>query len=319
VKLPATEALADLLVDVPQLVEPAGPTGHQEISYRRLGDVGELRFDFYNGAMSTAQCRRLVAALRRAIAQDAKVLVVGGGESFSNGIHLNVIHAAGDPAGEAWRNIVAIDDVCREIIMCTDKLVVSSVSGNAGAGGVMAALGADRVVLREGVVLNPHYKTMGLFGSEYWTYVLPRRVGHDLSRQLTEQCLPIGSTEALAIGLADDVLSGSPTEFAAAILDYAAKLAADDNFDQMLEAKRAARAADESRRPLEAYRVQELAEMSRDIFDDRNGFAAARYAFVTKPKASGTPAHLLAPPTLRVESVPQGNEAGATLYSRTGT
>ena len=41
----------------------------------------------------------------------------------------------------------------------------------------MLALGADRVLLRDGIVLNPHYRTMGLFGSEYWTYVLPRRVG----------------------------------------------------------------------------------------------------------------------------------------------
>ena len=44
------------------------------------------------------------------------------------------------------------------------------------------------------------------------------------------------------------------------------------------------RADDERRRPLEAYRVQELAEMSRDIFDDRHGFAAARRAFVTKQR-----------------------------------
>ena len=54
---------------------------------------------------------------------------------------------------------------------------MTSVGGNAGAGGVMLALGGDEVLMREGVVLNPHYRTMGLFGSEYWTYVLPRRVG----------------------------------------------------------------------------------------------------------------------------------------------
>jgi putative two-component system hydrogenase maturation factor HypX/HoxX len=31
---------------------------------------------------------------------------------------------------------------------------------------------------RRGVVLNPHYKNMGnLYGSEYWSYLLPRRVG----------------------------------------------------------------------------------------------------------------------------------------------
>jgi hypothetical protein len=49
-----------------------------------------------------------------------------------------------------------------------------------------------------------------------------------------------------------------------------------------VERKRAVRAAYERRRPLEAYRTEELALMHRDIFDDRRGFAAARHAFVTK-------------------------------------
>ena len=34
--------------------------------------------------------------------------------------------------------------------------------------------------MRSGVVINPHYKNMGnLYGSEYWTFVLPRRVGQE--------------------------------------------------------------------------------------------------------------------------------------------
>ena len=32
--------------------------------------------------------------------------------------------------------------------------------------------------------------------------------------------------------------------------------------------------------------------MSRDIFDDRHGFAAAREAFVTKARPSSTPSHV---------------------------
>ena len=49
--------------------------------------------------------------------------------------------------------------------------------GNAGAGGVFMALAADKVFARHHVVLNPHYKSMGnLYGSEYWTYLLPKRL-----------------------------------------------------------------------------------------------------------------------------------------------
>ena len=78
------------------------------------------------------------------------------------------------------------------------------------------------------------------------------------------------------------------------MLDEATRLAAGPGLQRLLEDKRAARAADERRKPLEAYRAEELAEMSRDIFDDRHGFAAARHAFVTKQKPSATPTRLAA-------------------------
>ncbi len=303
IKLPATLALAPFLKGVPDalhpLDEPDDSGGRREIRYDRRGEVGVLSFAFYNGAMSTEQCRRLDAALRHATTQPTKVLVIRGGDVFSNGIHLNLIDAAPSPAFEAWRNINAIDDVCRQIITCTGQLVVTSVSGNAGAGGVMLALGADRVIVRDGVVLNPHYKTMGLYGSEYWTYVLPRRVGDIEAARLTQQCLPISASHAGRIGLVDKVRPGSPVDFEEWVLDHAAHLAGRDQYERLLEQKRAARAAAERRKPLEAYRVEELAEMSRDIFDDRNGFADARRAFVTKAQLTSTPARLALhrPPT----------------------
>jgi putative two-component system hydrogenase maturation factor HypX/HoxX len=319
-KLPAALVLADRLADVPEsLSPPGGPgaigpgAGRREITYRRTGHVGVVTFDFYNGAMSTAQCRRLAAAVRHAAAQDTRVLVIRGGEVFSNGIHLNVIEASGDPAAEAWRNIKAIDDVCAEIIGCTRQLVVSSVGGNAGAGGVMMALGADVVLVRDGVVLNPHYATMGLFGSEFWTYVLPRRVGDARARLLTELCLPIGAREAAAIGLADGALPGSPTEFEEAVVDEASRLASRSDYGRVLGRKEAARREDEQRQPLEAYRIRELAEMSRDIFDDRHGFAGARRAFVSKRKPAATPSHLVRRPRPVLPAAEPGVDEGIAV------
>ncbi len=71
----------------------------------------------------------------------------------------------------------------------------------------MMALAADRVFAREGIVLDPHYKGMGgRYGSEYWTYTLPKRVGTDLAQQLTDQCLPISGQQGREIGLIDDVI-----------------------------------------------------------------------------------------------------------------
>ena len=85
-----------------------------------------------------------------------------------------MIEAADDPAAESWRNLHAIDDLVREIIETDSHLVISALAGDAAAGGVPLALAADHVVAREDVVLNPYYRHMGgLYGSEYWTYLLP--------------------------------------------------------------------------------------------------------------------------------------------------
>ena len=156
---------------------PAGaPT--RQISYHESGGVGYLEFSFPGGAMSTGQCRRLLAAYRHAQGRPVRVIVLGGPRDFfANGIHLNVIEAADDPAGESWRNINAIDDLVEAILTTTGQLTVAALAGNAAAGGLMLALAADQVWCRAGAVLNPHYRLMGLHGSEYWTYTLPRRVG----------------------------------------------------------------------------------------------------------------------------------------------
>ncbi|MDH3680866.1 MAG: enoyl-CoA hydratase-related protein [Acidimicrobiia bacterium] len=297
IKLPAAALLRDRLVDVPTtLGDPAVPVHgrRDDVTYERRGDVGVVSFDFYNGAMSTPQCRRLTAALRRATEQDTKVLLLRGGETFSNGIHLNVIEAADNPVAEAWANINAIDDLCRTIITCTDQLVVSSIGANAGAGGVMLALGADRVYLRQSVVLNPHYATMGLYGSEYWTYSLPRRVGPANAEVLTQDCLPVGAAHAARIGLVDDVLDGDRDEFEDEVLSRTLDLAGSSVLGALIRAKRRQRERDEDRKPLEAYRVEELGQMSRDMFDNRSGFAQARRRFVFKQRPMSTPPHLVA-------------------------
>ncbi|MBG0791902.1 hydrogenase maturation protein, partial [Methylocystis sp. H62] len=53
---------------------------------------------------------------------------------------------------------------------------------------------------------NPHYRSMGeLYGSEYWTYLLPKRVGQDKALELTQRCQPLGARKACEIGFLDDV------------------------------------------------------------------------------------------------------------------
>ena len=287
IKLPAAQVLRSALRHVPTIDEPIdAPTDHRtfrDIRYWERGQVGYLSFDFYNGAMSTQQCRRLRSALRLARSRPTQVICLLGGHDFwSNGIHLNVIEAADDPARESWRNINAMDDLVLEILT-TRQFVVAGLRGNAGAGGVMLALAADRVFARRGVVLNPHYRSMGnLYGSEYWTYTLPRRVGSDLALELTTACQPIGADAACSIGLIDSAFGTSVEDFDVQLEALVDGLAADPRLPRMLADKRRSRAADERARPLASYRAQELARMADNFFGPDASYHEARYRFVRK-------------------------------------
>jgi putative two-component system hydrogenase maturation factor HypX/HoxX len=289
-KLPATLAFAGSVQELPEV------RGYEDIAYEERDGVGYLRFPFYNGAMSTAQCERLRRAFVEARARDTRVIVLLGGPDFwSNGIHLNLIEAAASPADESWRNINAIDDLGREIICTREQVTISALSGGAGAGGVFLALAADLVWAREGVVLNPHYKGMGnLYGSEYWTYLLPRRAGEAAALEVTEARLPIGAAEAKRLGLVDDHLAGDPAAFRREVEARARAIASDPALPRRLEQKQARRDADEARRPLEAYRAAELERMKVNFYGFDPSYHVARYNFVRKVEKSRTPLYLAA-------------------------
>jgi putative two-component system hydrogenase maturation factor HypX/HoxX len=128
---------------------------------------------------------------------------------------------------------------------------------------------------------------MGLYGSEYWTYVLPRRVGAKVAADLTTHCQPIGVEAALRIGLADAIVQ-DPAGFDVGVARYAERLAHTPDRLELLDRKRTTRAADEQRRPLEEYRRAELTRMWRDLTHDEHGFAEARHAFLHKHQPRAT-------------------------------
>jgi len=302
VKLPAAlafenQAQALPLASLPDWWRAAAPTW-QDIAYEETGSVGLLHFEFYNGAMSTVQCQRLQAALRWAKQRPVRVLVLMGGVDFwSNGIHLNVIEAAslgdGSAADESWANINAMNDLALELINSPDQLTVAALAGNTGAGGCFLARAADAVWAREAVILNPHYKNMGnLFGSEYWTYLLPRRVGMEAAQAIMRDRQPLTAQRALQIGFTDACLSGDTEGFRTEVARRAAALAAAPDWADKLTAKRETRARDEATKPLAAYREEELTQMRRNFYGFDPSYHVARHHFVAKSLASWTPRHL---------------------------
>jgi len=264
----------------------------QDIAYEEAGGVGFLGFEFANGAMSTRQCERLREAWCWAVARPTRVIVLRGGADFwSNGIHLHTIEAADSPADESWANINAIDDLAEAILRCDTQLTVAAVGGNAGAGGCFLARAADFVWVRDGVMLNPHYRNMGnLYGSEFWTCLLPPRVGDEGARAIMRRRLPMTAAAAVRLGFYDACLPGPG--FAVDVARRAAELAAATDFAGRLAAKAARRAVAEAARPLAAYRAAELNEMRRNFYGFDPSYHVARYHFVARSPHSWTPRHL---------------------------
>lgn len=285
IKLPASMVFERQAEALPILAQQT------DISYHESNGVGTLGFNFLNGAMGVSACKRLEAAVRAALARPIGVLVLAGGDDYwSNGLDLNRIEAANSAADESWANINAMDDLAEVIIRACGVHVIAAVGGNAGAGGVFLARAADEVWLRDGVILNPHYKDMGnLYGSEFWTYLLKHHAGEDNARRITQARLPMGAREAVAIGLADRVVSADRVAFNASVQRDAARIATDPGLSRRLDEKAARRRADEAEKPLAMWRAEELARMRRNFYGFDPSYHVARYNFVHKIPKSRTP------------------------------
>lgn len=299
-KLPATIVLKKQLNDL--MLSSAGSQGYKEVWHhiQNLGkgkqDIAYLYFNFHNGAMSTEQCKALLNEYQLLTRTNVSTIILMGGSDFwSNGIHLNMIENNESAADESWRNINAMNDICQAVIETTDKLTVAAINGNIGAGGVFLALACDLVAANEDVVLNPHYKSMGnLFGSEYWTYLLPKRLGKEKAKSITQNRLPLGAVQAKELGLIDFTFSKQDflSELVKIVKNICLNEGSNKGFEQLIEAKKQKRLDDEAEKPLQQYRDEELAKMKLNFYGFDPSYHVARYHFVYKLPKARTPSYL---------------------------
>jgi putative two-component system hydrogenase maturation factor HypX/HoxX len=141
-------------------------------------------------------------------------------------------------------------------------------------------------------VLNPHYRLMGLHGSEYWTYTLPRRVGAEKAAELTRACLPVSPASAARCGLVDRVISSDIAGYRRQVAALAEELARRPDYQSRLAAKARRLAEIATTQPLDSYRQAELAVMSRNFHGPEEPYPQLRRAFVYKDKPTRTPPHL---------------------------
>ncbi|KAG5997535.1 hypothetical protein E4U52_003813 [Claviceps spartinae] len=283
--------------------------------------IAYLYFDLYNGAMSTSQCRRMVQCLEDIMASDeasdaanddddasvlplAAVVLMGGDGYFSNGVHLNVIEAAADPALESWYNINAINDVVQKMLQDFPShgiTTVAALRGNAAAGGVALATACDLVVAGPDVVLNPAYRALGLYGSEYHSVSYPGRCGAYGARTALRSMTPLSAHDARDMGLVDHVLSQqeqqapSPESLDASMRRYIEGLflsSRDGSPSGVLSTRVGAwkQNVDTSPSALALARATELGQMSMDFWSARSErYHTRRADFVRKAKPASTP------------------------------
>ncbi|MGB5868073.1 MAG: enoyl-CoA hydratase/isomerase family protein, partial [Arcobacteraceae bacterium] len=170
-----------------------------------------------------------------------------------------------------------------------DVITISSLHKNAGAGGVFLALSCDYVVGKENVVLNPHYKTLGLSGSEYHTYTLPKRVGKEKAKELLENCLPISIQKAKKIALVDEVFKAE--NYFDTMRAYAQSFVEDEErYDDFILNKQ--EDLEKNQNFINSCKENELKIMHSEFWDENSSFHKLLYDFVYKVVANITPTRL---------------------------
>ena len=102
------------------------------------------------------------------------------------------------------------------------------------------------VFAREGVVLTPHCKNIGnLYGSEFWTYTLPKRVGWERGELRNQSFYPAFTTimgplggMVFELGLLDGVFGKSPEEFLNKLREFVLSFVNSKDFESFIKSKR---------------------------------------------------------------------------------
>jgi len=256
--------------------------------------IAHLHWEFYNGAMDKDQCSRLLEAMNYILSQSTAAdpihaVVLMGGSYFSNGIALNIAEAAPDPAWESWLNINAIDDIVHHLLHefpSRGILTFAAIRGNAAAGGVALAAACDFVISGSEVVLNPAYRAIGLYGSEYHTITYHARCGKAKATRLLRDMQAMSPLQAQRLGLIDFVFPGTGDQLDDYIHTHVSMLLKPGCLKQGFWKAN----VDLSPAVLARARALELGEMSKDFWSPRSiRYHSRRFDFVRNVKPSRTP------------------------------
>lgn len=224
---------------------------------------------------------QIKSAIEEIITQCDILVLMGGADYFSNGIHLNMIEDATNPSEYAWGNNHAMYELVSSLLYTDDVVTIASLHNNAAAGGLFMGLACDYVVAQENVILNPHFKTLGISGGAYHTYSLAQCVGEQQAQEILDKCLPLSAKKAKTVGMVDEVFD---------CLHYAERLhtyAKSKYSETRIENKKHRINID--RDSMEICKKGELEVMHPQVWDEESDFHTLRRAFVYKERFTETP------------------------------
>ena len=187
----------------------------------------ELNRPEARNALDTRTKVALLAALRDVATEPSVrcLALTGSGAVFCSGQDLKE-HAAALAAGDLDGLFATVPEHYNPIALALHELdvpVIAGVNGIAAGAGTALALLADYRLLSESAGINVAFARIGLSCDTGTSWTLPRLVGPTRAMELLLNARTVSASEALAIGLATEVVPAD--QFQARLTELAATLA----------------------------------------------------------------------------------------------
>ncbi|PFH87906.1 enoyl-CoA hydratase [Bacillus sp. AFS088145] len=181
----------------------------EHVLLRKEGRVATVVFNRPEvlNAMNEDTFRQFRDVLDEIASSDVDVVVLcGNGKGFSSGGDLKSMLSNTDEA--AFGPVMdLITDVAVKLYTLP-KIVISAIHGPAAGIGLSFALASDFVFAHESGVLAMNFIGIGLIPDGGAHYFLEKRLGETKAKQLIWEGKKLTATQALEIGLIDEVISG---------------------------------------------------------------------------------------------------------------
>ena len=200
---------------------------HDGVELAIADAVGTVTIASSRGALSTATKTALRDALDR-LADDPTVRAVvltGSGATFCVGQDLKE-HAAAlsADATAAWDTLREHYIPIASALATMPKPVIAAVNGTAAGAGAAFAFACDLRLVSDVAVFHLAFASIGLSVDSGLSWTLPRLVGFGRATELLLRARPLSAVDALALGLATEVVPA--VDLAARAATVAAELAA---------------------------------------------------------------------------------------------